>query len=223
MEKEQAKLTLKERLLNYLRNGQPSDPEEDADNILALLSAEGEKLPLVKTFKMYRHSDLSATHDKNQVNKSDEVQFEGVVFSDGKVAIRWLTACRSVSVWDCFEDMMKIYGHPEYGSELVWDADQPYVNALRANNQDWISRNRELNSDVVKLRAQLAEKDEEIERLKGQILTNKQADWLLNNVSWCAGCHIGKNKRPNCSINGNCPLQGLAELLVTKRISRPSQ
>ncbi len=48
MEKEQAKLTLKERLLNYLENGQPSDPEEDAANILALLSAEGVELTQIE-------------------------------------------------------------------------------------------------------------------------------------------------------------------------------
>ena len=76
-----------------------------------------------KTFKMYRTADISATHDSSQVNPSDEAQFEGVVFSDGKVAVRWLTAKRSVSVWDSMEDLLAIHGHPEYGSKLVWDAE----------------------------------------------------------------------------------------------------
>jgi len=73
-----------------------------------------------RTFTMYRRGDLSLTHNEKQVNPPNEPQFEGVVFSDGKVVIRWLTTCRSVSVWDSFEDMMAIHGHPEYDSEIVW-------------------------------------------------------------------------------------------------------
>jgi hypothetical protein len=74
----------------------------------------------MKRFTMYRRGDLSATHNANQANKPDEPQFEGVVFSDGRVAVRWLTAKRSVSVWDSLDDMLAIHGHPEYQSELVW-------------------------------------------------------------------------------------------------------
>lgn len=74
----------------------------------------------MRTFKMYRREDISATHDFNQVNPADEVQFEGIEFTDGRVAIRWLTAKGSVSVWDSMDDMLAIHGHPEYGSELVW-------------------------------------------------------------------------------------------------------
>ena len=70
---------------------------------------------------MYRRGDLSATHDENQRNAPDEPQFEGVVFSDGRCALRWLTPAASVSVWDSFDDVMAIHGHPEYDSELVWN------------------------------------------------------------------------------------------------------
>jgi len=71
-------------------------------------------------FTMYRRNVPVDTHDENQRNAPDEPQFEGVVFSDGFCAVRWLTAKRSVSVWNSFEDMMAIHGHPEYGSELVF-------------------------------------------------------------------------------------------------------
>ena len=74
----------------------------------------------MKTFTAYRRLDISETHDENQRNEPSEPQYEGVVFSDGKVAIRWLTNCRSVSVWDSFEDMYAIHGHPEYGTEIIW-------------------------------------------------------------------------------------------------------
>lgn len=69
---------------------------------------------------MYRRGDLSATHDANQANPPDMPQFEGVVFTDGTCAVRWLTAMRSTSVWATFNDMWAIHGHPEYQSELVW-------------------------------------------------------------------------------------------------------
>jgi len=75
----------------------------------------------MKTFTMYRRSVPSDTHNSDQANPPSEPQFEGVVFSDGKVAVRWLTSKRSVSVWDSMDDMLVIHGHPEYGSELVWD------------------------------------------------------------------------------------------------------
>ena len=74
----------------------------------------------MRTFTMYRRNISTEAHDENQRNSTDEPQFEGVIFSDGKVAIRWLTSKRSVSVWDCFEDMLAIHGHPEYGSVLSW-------------------------------------------------------------------------------------------------------
>lgn len=76
----------------------------------------------VKTFTMYREMVPTDTHDANQRNAPDEPQFEGVVFSDGRVAVRWLTAKRSTSCWDSFDDLMAIHGHPEYGSKIVWNA-----------------------------------------------------------------------------------------------------
>ena len=74
----------------------------------------------MRRFTMYRKNVPDATHDANQKNAPDEPQFEGVLFSDGRMAMRWLTAKRSTSCWDSFDDMMAIHGHPEYDSVLVW-------------------------------------------------------------------------------------------------------
>lgn len=74
----------------------------------------------MRRFQMYRRGDLSATHNESQVNAPDEVQFEGVVFDNGKCVLNWRTAVSSISVWNSFEDAMAIHGHPEYDSELVW-------------------------------------------------------------------------------------------------------
>ena len=76
---------------------------------------------MTRTFTMYRRNVPDTTHNAVQKNAPDEPQFEGVEFSDGSVAIRWLTAKRSTAVWASMDDMLAIHGHPEYGSELVWD------------------------------------------------------------------------------------------------------
>lgn len=72
----------------------------------------------MRRFECYRPNVPTDTHDENQRNAPDAVQFEGLIFSDGKCVIRWLTAARSVSVWDSYEDMLKIHGHPEYGTVI---------------------------------------------------------------------------------------------------------
>lgn len=74
----------------------------------------------MRRFTMFRRHVPTDTHDENQRNSPDAPQFEGVVFTDGATVLRWLTAKRSTSVWDSFEDAMVIHEHPEYGSEIVW-------------------------------------------------------------------------------------------------------
>lgn len=75
----------------------------------------------IKVFTGYRRSmPKDSHHDENMKNPADQAQFEGVCFSDGKVAVRWLTAKRSVSVWECLADFMAIHGDPNYGTEIVW-------------------------------------------------------------------------------------------------------
>lgn len=72
-------------------------------------------------FTAYRlDMDKRPTHNAYQKNPEDQPQFEGVVFSDGTCVIRWLTAARSTSVWASVEDMLRIHGHPEYGTVIVW-------------------------------------------------------------------------------------------------------
>jgi len=76
----------------------------------------------MRTFTVYRRNISERdTHNELQKNADNEPQFEGVVFSDGTCAIRWMTTCRSTSVWNSLEDMLAIHGHPEYGSEIVWN------------------------------------------------------------------------------------------------------
>lgn len=75
----------------------------------------------MKRFTAYRRNiSQRASHNHRQRNGDHEPQFEGVVWTDGTVTLRWLTACRSTSVWNSLRDMLAIHGHPEYGTEIIW-------------------------------------------------------------------------------------------------------
>jgi hypothetical protein len=61
----------------------------------------------------------------NRDNSPELAQYQGVIFADGTVAMRWLTLTRSVSTWDCFADMFEAHGRPEYGTRIVWIGEAP--------------------------------------------------------------------------------------------------
>jgi len=77
---------------------------------------------MIKRFTMYRRGDLSGTHNEFQANPPDIPQYEGVVFSDGTVVLRWCTVLKSTSVWATLDEALGVHGHPEerYQSELIW-------------------------------------------------------------------------------------------------------
>jgi hypothetical protein len=74
----------------------------------------------MRRFKVYRPSPPEGYLENGTANPPDEVQFEGVVFSDNSVCVRWLTEFRSHSLWACLADLEKVHGHPEYGSIWEW-------------------------------------------------------------------------------------------------------
>ena len=80
---------------------------------------------MIKRFTVYRPNVPDATHNSFQKNANDEPQFEGVIFSDGTCALRWLTAAKSTSIWNSFNDAMLVHEHPEYGTKIVWADDTP--------------------------------------------------------------------------------------------------
>ena len=71
-------------------------------------------------FTAYRPAIPDDTHNDDQMNAPEEPQYEGIVFSDGSCVLNWLTAVGSISVWKSFDDAMRIHGHPEYGTRIVW-------------------------------------------------------------------------------------------------------
>lgn len=75
----------------------------------------------MQRFTAYRREISSReTHNAFQKNPDDQPQFEGVIWTDGTVTLRWLTACRSHSVWANLSDCLNIHGHPEYGTVIEW-------------------------------------------------------------------------------------------------------
>lgn len=78
----------------------------------------------MKTFTVYRTKAREVVNDfeRSNYNDSNLPQFEGIIFHDGYVAIRWFTETKSISVWNSIEDLKKvhIYAHPDYGTRIEW-------------------------------------------------------------------------------------------------------
>lgn len=75
----------------------------------------------MRRFTVYRRHINTALHLEGiHKNAPDKPQFEGVQFSDSTVAVRWLTNNGSTAIWSSMEDLIKIHGHPEYGTEIIW-------------------------------------------------------------------------------------------------------
>ena len=79
----------------------------------------------MKTATVYRTQaqGLKSDLEKVNYNDADVPQFEVCVFSDGRVAQRWMTASRSMVWWDSWEALcgVHIYAHPDYGTRIEWN------------------------------------------------------------------------------------------------------
>lgn len=75
----------------------------------------------MRTFAGYRPEPPAEYVDKNITNAGEEADYEGVIYSDGTVVIRWLTQFRSHSVWPDWNAFYQVHGHPEYGTVIVFD------------------------------------------------------------------------------------------------------
>ena len=69
---------------------------------------------MIRTFTGYRPSPPQEYVEKGITNNGMTPDYEGVIFSDGTVVIRWMTAYRSHSVWASYQDFYQVHGHPEY-------------------------------------------------------------------------------------------------------------
>ncbi len=72
----------------------------------------------MKRFIGYRPNAPEEYLEQGAANPGDEPQYEGVIFTDGTVCIRWLTKFRSHSIWPDYDTFYKIHGHDDYGTEI---------------------------------------------------------------------------------------------------------
>lgn len=70
----------------------------------------------MKRFIGYRPSPPKEYYEKGHANPPDEPQYEGIIFTDGTVVLRWLTEFKSHSIWDSYDSFYQVHGHPEYGT-----------------------------------------------------------------------------------------------------------
>ena len=66
----------------------------------------------MKRFRLRRIEDATGVSGVGYVA-------EGVQFTDGTVAMRWLTEYRSTAIYDSIFDIEKIHGH-DGGTQVVW-------------------------------------------------------------------------------------------------------
>jgi len=74
----------------------------------------------MRRFIGYRPNPPADYFETGAANPPDQPQYEGVLFTDGTVAVRWLTDYRSHSIWSSWPDFVAIHGHPEYGTQIDW-------------------------------------------------------------------------------------------------------
>lgn len=78
-----------------------------------------------RTFAGYRPDPPAEYVEKGITLSGAEPDYEGIVFSDGTVVLRWRTAYRSWSVWTSWGDFLHVHGHPEYGTRIEFDDGLP--------------------------------------------------------------------------------------------------
>ncbi len=71
-----------------------------------------------RTFKLYRPEKAA---DGVGYLPPEVSPLEGCLFSDGSLAVRWLTLSHSTAVWPSLKDFLAVHGHSDYGSYIVWD------------------------------------------------------------------------------------------------------
>jgi hypothetical protein len=74
----------------------------------------------LRRFIGYRPHPPGSHYVQGVANAPDEAQFEGVVFTDGTVAVRWLTQYPATSLWPDWNTFYQVHGHPEYGTVIDW-------------------------------------------------------------------------------------------------------
>lgn len=91
----------------------------------------------MRLFKGYRPSPPAGYKESGLANDADQPQYEGVVFDDGTIALRWMTSVRSTSLFDGYPSFYKVHGHPEYGTRIEFvEADKGALHYIDTKKGD---------------------------------------------------------------------------------------
>lgn len=83
-------------------------------SVQRLISPSPSPLPSkIIPFYIFRHVDVNGNSGKGIVA-------EGVIFSNGKCAMRWLHGVSSIATFDSVSDLMAIHGHGGKSVVLMW-------------------------------------------------------------------------------------------------------
>lgn len=80
----------------------------------------------MRTFIGSRPNPPADYAENGITNSGVTPDYEGVIFTDGSVALRWLTEFRSTSIWADYRAFYQVHGHQEYGTVIVFDDDLPH-------------------------------------------------------------------------------------------------
>lgn len=133
---------------------------DDAPNFGDAVDRDG--VPRAWHFVGYRPQAAElGKHSTSTLNPPEAAQYQGVIFADGTVAMRWLTERRSTSTWDSFDDMFEVHGHPEYGTQIRWTGDAPEfaLNVIAEAERAAQARDAELHRAMVDVDQELAGPD----------------------------------------------------------------
>lgn len=117
---------------------------------------EGENVPTIRTFVGYRPKVPEHYIEGGFGNPPAEPQYQGVVFDDGTVAIRWLTDFRSTSLWVDFATFEAVHGHADYATKIVWDDTAEWDCPNCEGMADQISA---MTEDIIEYRSELKHRD----------------------------------------------------------------
>jgi hypothetical protein len=81
---------------------------------------EYQHTPQPRVFAGFRPRPPDEYVTKGLTNQGNGPDYEGVIFTDGTVVIRWKTEWRSHSVWPDWDSFWHVHGHAEYDTVIAF-------------------------------------------------------------------------------------------------------
>ena len=81
-------------------------------------------------FRVYRMTPPEEYKSAGLANSGEKPDMQGVVFDDGSVAVRWLTAYASHVIWKDWDTLYAVHIDPyqNYGTRVEWSPDFEVAN-----------------------------------------------------------------------------------------------